>query len=831
MAALPYREGVALIAFCVVASVTVPQESHRPKDEVAVRSDVYGDRLPPGALVRMGSVQMRHAVSMAMPLVFSRDGKTIVSASGVDRKLRGWDVNTWQERFTRALPISDSACPELAFSVDGTKVAARVNHTRLLVCDVTDGKRLHEFEAPLSFAKQIALSSDGRLLATGHSNFSILIWDTATGKKREFRADDRQLAHDVFFSPDDRRVAMVSHDAITVFDVASGKRLRTFPNQMSLVSTQVAAFTPDGKTLAAWITAKDSGVVLYDVDSGKELWRIRGHGYPVLFSPDGAVLATGGADSIHLWDVATKKELHVIEKSGNPLAFAPDGRRLAFRRAAAIALFDLTTGKLTADDRGHRAEPSCITFSPDGRTLASAYHAGDVRLWESATGKQLRALRGEGGGLNLLALTSKLLIAGSGDGTVMRWHPADGKAMPPLRVPGERRNLDLRRSHDGTVLVATTYFPEDDKSYPLSGWDLESGKELFKRREAAKPLFPAFVSRAGKPLAHPAFVNIAAHPVRDGLRLSHPIALSPDGKIVALSRRAHDPDPDGRIFPNPVEAIGLYASATAKLLRRIDAGPLGDLCFSPDSRYLVASTPDRLRLWEVVSGLELFVRPAHERFVRGGGWFGGAEGDSFAGSLAFAPDCRRVATGLADSTILLWDMTPPPPHAPADAKALAALWADLGGADGRAIHAAVWAFVAAGDTGVAFLKARLPPTPFPDAKRVRQLLDELNSDRFKVREAALRNLRALGEDIVPFLDEAQKEKRSLEFHNRIESLRDGLRVVQSAETLRRLRAVQALEYIGTPAARRLLAELAKGSGGSRVTQDARASLQRLAHRE
>jgi HEAT repeat protein len=132
------------------------------------------------------------------------------------------------------------------------------------------------------------------------------------------------------------------------------------------------------------------------------------------------------------------------------------------------------------------------------------------------------------------------------------------------------------------------------------------------------------------------------------------------------------------------------------------------------------------------------------------------------------------------------------------------------------------------EKAVPLLKERLKPARLADPRRLRRLLADLGSERFNIRDAAMRELRALGEEIEPFLDAARKEKRSLEFQSRADALRDAIRVVYSPQTLRRLRAVQALEYIGTPAARQLLAELAKGAAGSRVTQDARKALQRLA---
>jgi hypothetical protein len=90
-----------------------------------------------------------------------------------------------------------------------------------------------------------------------------------------------------------------------------------------------------------------------------------------------------------------------------------------------------------------------------------------------------------------------------------------------------------------------------------------------------------------------------------------------------------------------------------------------------------------------------------------------------------------------------------------------------------------------------------------------------------VRVAAFQELEKLGEKAA---------RPSAEVRTQADSLLRGLPLVRSPELLRRLRAIQALERIGSPGARRLLDTLARGAPAARQTRDAKAALERLARR-
>jgi hypothetical protein len=126
------------------------------------------------------------------------------------------------------------------------------------------------------------------------------------------------------------------------------------------------------------------------------------------------------------------------------------------------------------------------------------------------------------------------------------------------------------------------------------------------------------------------------------------------------------------------------------------------------------------------------------------------------------------------------------------------------------------------------LQKHLRPVPRPDERRLVELIDELGSGKFAVREKAARELEGLQEVAGPALRKALEGKPSLESRRRVEQLLaylDGRTI--SPEDLRTLRALTALEHARTAAARRLLEALAEGAPGARLTREARQALDRV----
>jgi WD40 repeat protein len=176
------------------------------------------------------------------------------------------------------------------------------------------------------------------------------------------------------------------------------------------------AFSPDGKTLAAGsFNDNNNNIKLWDVPSGKELRTLKGHpGFveSVAFSPDGKTLASGSADhTIKLWDVTSGQELHTLATAAQP-----------FLQSLPIPFLWLG---------GHSDTVKSVTFSPDGKTLASGSLDKTIKLWDVASGKELCTLSGNSEPVFSVAFSpdGKTLYSDSKDNTIKIWDIASGKEL------------------------------------------------------------------------------------------------------------------------------------------------------------------------------------------------------------------------------------------------------------------------------------------------------------------------------------------------------------------------------------------------------------------
>jgi len=192
--------------------------------------------------------------------------------------------------------------------------------------------------------------------------------------------------------------------------------------------------------------------------------------------------------------------------------------------------------------------------------------------------------------------------------------------------------------------------------------------------------------------------------------------------------------------------------------------------------------------------------------------------------VAISPDGKKVAAVLDDGSVTCFPLDPPPQDKPApaiDDKAFGRLWADLAGEDGEQAYSAVRTMSQAADAAPSFLGKRLRP-----ARSLSQMIADLDADDFDRREAASKQLAAAGAGVAPALRKALEEKPSAEARARIEKLLNAGDnwIVTDPDTLRALRAIWVLQKIGTPEARAVLEDLAKGAPEVRQTQEAKAAL-------
>jgi WD40 repeat protein len=792
----------------------------------APAADRYGDPLPDGALARLGTVRLRHAAGVAQA-AFSPDGKMLASVGG-DGALRFWDPATGKPG--RVLQLERGG-RGLAFSPDGKAVAVAGGYfERPRLWDTASGKLLRSWASPEFAVLCVAFSPDGKLLATGAHPAAVRLWDPVTGKEVCRLPEEDQTIHSLAFSPDGKMLAAGGEwGLIRLFDVASRKELRMIDAHRGGVWS--VAFSPDGKLLASG--GRDDTARLWDPATGKELRTFphrEGAVCAVAFSPDGKLLAVGGhGDKVRLWDTNSGEEVGSLPGhygSVVTLAFSPDGLSLVSGAGNALRVWDVKAGKERIPLEAHEQEVYRVAFSPDGKLLASTSTDRTARLWDLASGMEVRRFPCTYYGPALaFSPDGRTLALGSGDAnkvTVALWDAATGKlrhevkghrlaAFSPdgkrLLVAGVNDDLLLRDAATGAELRRLQPQHDHIHNYPEAAAFFPDGKSIAAVDDWGDRI--VWDAESGKERLH------LANDSRQASELSA-LAVSPDGRLVASGG-----GPSHR-------SIELWDAATGRAVRTLPGhGNPADkrvtkvnaLTFSPDGRMLASAGDDRAVIfWEVTTG--------EKRLTLGGN---GAE----VTCVAFAPDGKRFASGDWDSSVLIWDVFGINPRRPArlGADALASLWRDLGGGDSAKAYRAIAELAAAPGESVPFLGERLSPSAAPDAKKVAALIADLDHDDFAARERADKELRALGPLAGPAIRKALAGNPSAEAARRLEELAAHLeRDAPGAEDLRPIRAVEALEHAGTADARALLERLARGAEMAPQTREAKAALRRLSAR-
>ncbi len=507
---------------------------------------------------------------------------------------------------------------------------------------------------------QVAFSPDGQFALSGSDDKTLKLWEIATGKELRSFAGHADTVSSVAFSPDGRFALSGSYDkTLKLWEVATGRPLRTFSGHRLGVDT--VAFSPDGRLGLSG--SEDGTLRLWEAATGKELRKFSSDGgivSSVAFSPDGRfALSNSGFDfTVKVWEVATGKLLRSFsghKDSVSSVAFSPDGR-LALSSGCGkdktgrciegiMKLWEAATGKELRSFSGHTDQIESAVFSPDGRFVLSGSSDKTLKLWDVATGKELRSFSGHDGPVESVAFSpdGKRLLSGGWDSAFKLWELATGEELRSFGGHTDQME-SVAFSPDGRLALTGS----GDKTLKL--WDTATGKMLR--------------SFSG----HESIVTS--------------VAFSPDGRF-ALSGSCGAKGENGFCSKGMMK---LWEVAAGKEVRSF-SGHTRDIvsvAFSPDGKSALSGSLDyTLKLWEVATGSELRTFSGHALGVNSGafspdGRFALSAGDdatlklwdvasakelrSFRGpiahvkSIAFSPDGRFALSGSGDNTLSLWDL-------------------------------------------------------------------------------------------------------------------------------------------------------------------------------
>lgn len=537
----------------------------------------------------------------------------------------------------------------------------------------------------------IALSPDGKWLASGSADSSIILWEAGTGNKIATLKGHKGQVTSLDFNSDGTQLLSGSTDrSVKLWDVAGQKEITTIKKDFFRGIYQ-CKFSADGKrmAIATWeFIQKQSPpvqgfVMVLSLPDGNIVQRFNTDNHPassIDFSPDGNKLysATWGF-YVKQHDIATGKDdwNYDINNVGYYAAFQscdlhPDGKRIVTGgKDNQVRMLDASNGKLLyiiEPHKGHLKWVNVVRFSGDGKMFASASDDQLVKVWEAESGKLVYTFRGHTNNINGLAFSSdnKSIFTSSSDGTIKKWDITDpgqysfdvcnsGPWNAPMSPDGKRMaaacsdtvlniwNLQtktIEQSYSGVSAIAAVYSP--DGKYLASGnnrlniFDLANKKMIANTAGHKSRITGMDWSAAAKQIATASgdgTIRIwnekgdSMNMIRVNGGTPYTVSFTPDGKTIVAGLM------NGK--------VKMYNTAN---WQEKDSAQMGTTVFNlsidPAGRYAVTGGNKEAWLWDMKTK-KVTALNGHSNWVYG---------------VAFHPSGKYAITASYDLSVKIWDI-------------------------------------------------------------------------------------------------------------------------------------------------------------------------------
>ncbi len=299
-----------------------------------------------------------------------------------------------------------------------------------------------------------------------------------------------------------------------------------------------------------------------------------------------------------IFGVKERNRLEGHKRAVSSISFSDDGKTLASASLdKTIKLWNPDTGENTKTLKGHKVRVNSVSFSHDGKILASGSNDKTIKLWNPDTGENINTLKGHKEAIIYVSFShnDKILASASLDQTIKLWNPETGENTNTLKGHEDRVN-SISFSHDGKILASGS----NDSTIKL--WNVDTGKEI---------------------------TTLKAHKSK-----IYSVVFNHDGKILASVS-----------FDRSIKLWDVSNPQDIKLVKSITDHdtPIYSVSFSKDDKTLASAGLDKnIKLWSVKTGKEITTLEGHEHRIY---------------HVIFSPDGNTLASASADNTIKLWDVT------------------------------------------------------------------------------------------------------------------------------------------------------------------------------
>ncbi|MFF7250763.1 WD40 repeat domain-containing serine/threonine protein kinase [Embleya sp. NPDC008237] len=606
----------------------------------------------------------------AYTVALSDDG-TRAASGGDDGTVRVWETDTG--RPLHSLPAHTGPVESVAWSPCGRRIVSATPHGSLIVWDVDSGRPVRELQPHDAtihgFRGSAVFAPDGESVVrweAGQARFRV--WEIATGRlirsQRLYRCRVALGHHG--------RVALAKGDdgMVTLWAPLTGRKLGQFEGHPFW--GEQFAVDADGRRA---LTTGPLGAQLWDLDTGRCLRTLRGHGRngPVAISPDGGVGLCCSADGVRVWDLlplgptapwsyARPHEAAAVTGAADAAATALDQAELLAQKGE----FAAAAGRIRAarDAPGHeRHRPLAdrwaelgsahgrrvglrsawhqhtfeagntplAVLSPDGRlSLTAATPLHSAVLWDNTTGLPLHTLRGHTEYVRraVFAPDGRTVFTGDDDDTIMMWDTATGKC------------LKRRTGHRGLISVAMLL--PDSRHLASALGDLTNAYA----RRAVREHRGFITSAACTPDGH----TVVTGGVDATARVWHRSLAHRAGPVLAdhtetVTCVAVDATGEMVLTGSCDKTARLWSLATGRCLHvlRGHHDDVVAVTFAPDGRTAHTSSVDgTLCVWDLANGRAIMVLTGHTGLIK---------------THLTTPDGRAALTAGNDGTIRIWDLS------------------------------------------------------------------------------------------------------------------------------------------------------------------------------
>ncbi len=498
------------------------------------------------------------------------------------------------------------------------------------------------FNASQQEVKSVSFNADGQQIVTGGLDGTIKLWDLSGQLLNKWDAH-QSVVNFVGFNSDGSQIISAGVDGtVQIRNLSDNKPIKSWIAHPE-GGINFLAVDKEEKIIAT--AGGDGKIGLWDF-SGKPLlppWEAVAKNDGVMGiaidAKEKKIVSSGDTDGmVKVWDFSGKLLKQFKASQNEPIlnvSFSPDGKQIATAGVDGMGkLWDLS-GNLLASFKGHQGQVTSITFNSDGTKIITTSWDHTVRIW-NRSGQVIAELRGHSAGVESASLSrdSQQLVTGGRDNTVRLWNLEDKTI---VRLQANQSDINSVSFNPKKPQIAAA---GDDGMVRL--WNFSGSLDRVWDAKRKPPKISSIsISPGGEHLVISGYnnlVRIFSISGKKGNRLEphhqgsvKTASFSPDGKYIVTAGA----DGTARLWDS---------SGIGKELATLTGheGEVTSAIFSPNSQFIATSGADStVRLWNLV-GQEQRKLLGHQGRVN---------------SVGFSPDSQKVVSAGADGTVRIWNLT------------------------------------------------------------------------------------------------------------------------------------------------------------------------------